>query len=227
MARSKRKAGRNIRNLALLRRMKAIYYFLYAAGFALSPFLFFHIFKDLWQPFEENNSLNINPIMYLPFVFGFTICAVRGYNFWKRAGHADQGARGEEKMAEVITTLADEGWEIEYGMRLGNRLGDADIVCISPQKKAYVIDVKSHRGEVTSNGEKLSRRMGAKSYPFEKNFLRKSMQQAFQVKKQKNLKFVTPILAFSEAQVSVPPGKVRGVYIVEKLRLVPLLKSLG
>ncbi len=85
----------------------------------------------------------------------------------------------------------------------------------------------SHREEVVTDGETLSRRMGKESYSFEKNFLRKSMQQAFQVKKQRKLKFVTPILAFSEAQVSLPPGKVKGVYVVEKLRLVPLLKSLG
>ncbi len=227
MGRSKRKAGKNIRNLALARRMKAIYYFLYAAGFAIFPFLFVSFFKDLFQSFSGDNSLEINPILYVPFAFGFCICAFRGYNYWQRANHADQGAKGEEKMAEVMTTLEQEGWDIEYGMPLGKRLGDADIVCISPQQKAYVVDVKSHRGEVVTDGETLSRRMGKESYSFEKNFLRKSMQQAFQVKKQRKLKFVTPILAFSEAQVSVPPGKVKGVYVVEKLRLVPLLKSLG
>lgn len=227
MGRSKRKAGKNIRNLALLRRMKAIYYFLYAAGFAIFPFVFFSFVKNLTKDLIENSSVKISPLYYLPFAFGFCICAFRGYNYWQRANHADQGARGEEKMAEVMTDLEQEGWDIEYGMPLGKRLGDADIVCISPQKKAYVIDVKSHRGEVVTDGETLSRRMGKESYSFEKNFLRKSMQQAFQVKKQRKLKFVTPILAFSEAQVSVPPGKVKGVYVVEKLRLVPLLKSLG
>jgi len=53
------------------------------------------------------------------------------------------------------------------------------------------------------------------------------MKQAFQVKQIKNLKFVTPILAFSQAQVAMPMGKTQGVYVVEKDRLASLLKKLG
>ena len=141
--------------------------------------------------------------------------------------HADQGAKGEEDTAEEIFQLEQEGWQIEYGMRLSNKLGDVDIVCVSPQNKAYVIDVKSHRGEVTTDGKQLYRRMGKTTYPFEKNFLNQAMKQALQVKEQKGLGFVTPIVAFSNAKVLVPPGKLQKVYVVEKSRLVSLLKSLG
>ena len=67
--------------------------------------------------------------------------------------------------------------------------------------------------------------MGKKSYPFEKNFLNQVMKQALQIKQQRNLDFVTPIVAFSNAKVLVPPGKIKNVYVVERLRLVPLLRS--
>ncbi len=150
-----------------------------------------------------------------------------GSFLWKRANHADQGAKGEEDTAQEISQLAQLGWQVDYGMRLGSGLGDADIVCISPQNKAYVIDVKSHRGEVTTDGKQLYRRMGKTTYSFEKSFLKQAMKQALQVKKQKNLSFVTPIVSFSDAKVSVPSSRIQNVYVIEKLKLVPLLKSLG
>jgi len=53
------------------------------------------------------------------------------------------------------------------------------------------------------------------------------LKQALQVKEQKNLNFVTPIVAFSNAKILVPTGKLKKVYVVEKSRLVTLLKSLG
>jgi Nuclease-related domain len=155
------------------------------------------------------------------------VLVANGIFLWKRADNADQGAKGEEETAQELFKLEQESWKIEYGIRLGNRLGDADIVCISPQNKCYVIDVKSHKGEITTDGEQLYRRIGETTYPFEKDFLSQSMKQAFQLKKQKELSFVTPIVAFSDAKVSVPNEKVRKVYVVEKSRLVSLLKSLG
>jgi hypothetical protein len=69
--------------------------------------------------------------------------------------------------------------------------------------------------------------VGKTNYPFEKNFIDQAIKQALQVKKQKNLSFVTPIVAFSDAKVSVPTGKFKNVYVVEKSRLVSLLNSLG
>ena len=69
--------------------------------------------------------------------------------------------------------------------------------------------------------------MGKTTYPFKKNFFDQAMKQALQVKKQKDLNFVTPIVAFSNARVLVPTGKSNKVYVVEKSRLVLLLKSLG
>lgn len=164
------------------------------------------------------------------YIFSIVIAmglVMNGTYLWKRANHADQGARGEEDIAQAIAQLTQEGWQIEYGMRLGNKLGDADIVCISPQNKAYVIDVKSHRGEVITDGQQLYRRVGNSKYSFEKNFLNQAKKQALQVKKQKELNFVTPIVAFSDAKVAIASEKLQKVYVVEKSALVLLLRSLG
>jgi Nuclease-related domain len=233
MPKSSRQAGQNIRELALKRRVKAIISFA-SAGFSVcAPFLLVKVFEPLLNPVSALNpsqpriSLNLPPLVYVFCVIAALGLVAEGVFLWKRADRADQGAKGEEDTAQEMLPLARAGWQVEYGLRLGNGLGDADIICISPQNKAYVIDVKSHRGEVTTDGKQLYRRMGKTTYSFEKNFLDQAMQQAFQVKKQKSLSFVTPIVAFSNAKVSIPSGKSKKVYVVEKSKLVSLLRSLG
>jgi hypothetical protein len=233
MSKVNRKAGQNIRKLALKRRVKAIFSFASAGLVIFFPFFFVKTFENFFKQISSLNSsqpqssLNLPPTFYAIFIIISLGSVANGVFLWKRANHADQGAKGEEDTAQEIFQLEQEGWQVEYGISLGSRLGDADIVCVSPQNNAYVIDVKSHRGEVTTDGKQLYRRRGKKTYPFEKNFLDQAMKQALQVKKQKNLSYVTPIVAFSDARVLVSAGKLQKVYVVEKSRLVSLLKSLG
>ncbi|HEY9698548.1 MAG TPA: nuclease-related domain-containing protein [Trichocoleus sp.] len=233
MPKAIRQAGQNIRELAVRRRVKAIASFTSAGLVLLSPVFLVRIFENFLKQISSLNFSQPQPSFNLPLTFYafFVIVAcglvAKGAFWWKRANHADQGAKGEEETAQEILQLEQEGWQVEYGMRLSNQLGDVDIVCISPQNKAYVIDVKSHKGEVITDGKQLHRRMGRTTYPFEKNFLAQAMKQALQVKKQNGLSFVTPIVAFSNAKVLVPTGKLQNVYVVEKMRLVSLLKSLG
>jgi hypothetical protein len=232
MPRVSRRAGQNIRDLALRRRTKAVISFItaiFAVGF---PVILVKTFDDFLNSLsslsasESQTSLNLPVTFYALFGLVSLGCIANGIYLWKRANHADQGAKGEEEIGLQVSRLEKEGWTIEYGMRLGNRLGDADIVCLSPKKKAYVIDVKSHRGLVTTDGMQLHRRMGQKAYPFEKDFLAQVKQQALQVQKQKGFDFVTPIVVFSSAKVAVK-GKPQKVYVVEKNRLVSLLRHLG
>lgn len=233
MSKRDRRAGQNIRELALKRRAKAIISFVGAGLVIFLPFLLVRTFDNFLKQITSNNfsqpqsSLNVPPIFYVMFIVSALGLVVNGVFLWRQANNADQGARGEEDVSRELSQLEYEGWKIEYGMRLANGLGDADIVCISPQDKAYVIDVKSHKGEVIFDGKQLHRRIGKTNYPFEKDFIGQTMKQALQVGKQKNLKFVTPIIAFSTAKVSVPSNRLRKVYVVEKSKLVSLLKSLG
>jgi Nuclease-related domain len=233
MSKSNRQAGQNVRQLALKRRVKAVTSFA-SAGLIISfPFVWDRTVESSLKRLSSLNSSQATLSSHLPFSV-YALCFItalslvaNGIYRWKRANHADQGAKGEADTADEIAQLEREGWQIEYGMRLGNRLGDADIFCISPQGKAYVIDVKSHRGTVKTDGKQLHRRMGKATYSFEKNFLEQAMKQALQVKKQKSLSFVTPIVAFSTAKVAIPSGKVQKVYVVEGSRLLTLLQSLG
>lgn len=227
-----KKAGQNIRNLERQRRTKAVLSFALAAFLILLPFILNNLLESFLSLISVGNSqgqtsLNWSSLLYLIFILASLGLVADGLHWWKRANHAAQGAQGEEDVAMILSELARAGWQIEYGMRLGKGLGDADIVCLSPRQKAYVIDVKSHRGTVITDGQKLYRQMGKQRYPFEKDFLKQVMKQAFQVKQQKQLKFVTPIVAFSNAKVAVSAGKIQNVYVVEKSRLPILLEKLG
>jgi len=229
MPKSSHRAGQNIRELARQRRVKAIAAFASAGGVVVFPILLIRAIEIFLKQISALQLIPVNALLglYLLIAIAALGFVMQGVFLWKRANRADQGARGEEVVAAEMTQLEREGWQIEYNLRLGGSLGDADIVCISPQKKAYVIDVKSHRGDITTDGQQLYRQMGKTTYSFEKNFLEQALKQALQVKKQKNLSFVTPIVAFSNARVAIASGKLQKVYIVEKARLVLLLKSLG
>jgi hypothetical protein len=233
MSKFSRRGGQNIRELALRRRLKAISSFIVAGFIVVLPFFLIKPFDRFLKQISAGNPTqsqlvsNFSPIFYIFFVAIALGLIANGAFLWKRANHADQGAKGEEDIAQAIAQLENQDWQIEYGIQLGNRLGDLDIFCISPQGKAFVIDVKSHRGEVITDGQELYRRMGNKKYPFEKNFIQQVMKQALQIKQQKDLPFVTPIVAFSTARVSIQGDKLKNVYVVEKAKLVSLLKSLG
>ncbi len=232
MGKSGRRAGQNIRQLAFQRRMQAILSFLGAGGLVALPFTVQQGIHHLRSTLTVNESstatsVALPPIVYV-LVLTLAIAAVaNGCYWWQRANRAAQGAQGEEAIGQTLNSLTAAGWQLEYGLRLGKGVGDIDVVCRSPQGKAYVIDVKSHRGTVRFDGNQLYRQMGSKRYPFEKDFLRQVMKQALQLKQKQGLKFVTPILAFSNAQVAVPKGKLQHVYVVEKARLVALLQKLG
>lgn len=228
------RAGQNIRKLALKRRAKAVSLFV-MAGLAIATTVTFHrLYLQLLQlatgPTAQAQTAQSPPFPLYLYLLGGAIalvCVLSGLHLWQRAGHANQGAAAEEAIADLLSPLADEGWQIEYGLWLGKGLGDADVVCRSPRQQAFVIDVKSHRGKVVSNGQQLLRAYGTEKNPFEKDFLRQVMKQALQVKAQKEWAFVMPILAFSAAQVALTDRKLKGVYVVEAQGLVPLLRSLG
>jgi len=229
MPKANRRAGHNIRALAIKRRTKAIVSFASAGFVAIFPFLLTGLFNDFLQRLPSArppSPLSLPPIAYLVFTVLALGLLANGMYLWKRADHADQGAKGEEDVALEMRSLQQNNWTVEYNLRLEGGLGDADIVCISPGNTAFVIDVKSHRGEIVADGDKLSRRMGQKNYPFEKDFLKQVTRQAVQVKKQKKLEFVTPIIAFSNARVSLRKNPFQKVYVVEKTQLVKLLRSL-
>lgn len=231
MPRSKGRAGRNIRLLAFSRRYKAVYAFVTAGAIAYMPFMLARLTKGLRSLSPDTNpELTESPaipiILYVvAIIFSFGLI-VSGVRLWKQANRADQGAKGEEDVADRLRPLSARGWQIEYGQRLGKGVGDIDIICVSPSGKTYAIDVKSHRCTVVTDGKKLYRRTGKTQHPFEKDFLSQVTKQALQVKKKRGVRFATPIVVFSNARVTISSNKVKHVHVVEKSQLASLLTTL-
>jgi hypothetical protein len=233
MTRTTRRPGQNIRELAQKRRRRALAFFGSSVGIiaclpiaAISESIVAKIYANLKPP--ANSPITFPLVFYAIFAAVALILAFNGLSLWKKANRATQGAnKGADEMLRQLLAMEQECWTIESGISLDGTIRDSGIVCVSPQGKVFVIDVKSHRGQVVTDGKALYRRTRRNKYPFEKNFLRQSMKRALQVKQQKGLSFVTPIVAFSSARVSVPSGKVAGVYVVGGKRLVGLLRGLG
>ena len=114
---------------------------------------------------------------------------------------------------------------MEHGIH-DRRLGDIDIFLLSPNKRAYTIDVKSHKGQVRSRDGKLYRQYGQIRYSFEKDFLSQAKQQALAMKEQKGLRFVTLIVVFSAASVEINTNPISYVYVLSKETLLSRLRSL-
>lgn len=197
--------GQHIRVMALQRRLMAMFLFATAGFLVLLPAI-------------------LQPITLESFLVCWFLAAVvvdKGRYAWRRANQADQGAAGEEAIAQTLMPLQQQGWQIEFGV-VDRSVGDIDVFLVSPQGKAYTIDVKSHRGRVTSDGKQLYR----KGKPFEKDFLAQARRQAATIAKLRQLPFVQPMVVFSNAQVNLDQP-VADVWVVDRADLIRRLRSDG
>jgi len=240
MKNQKYQAGRNIRKLAFKRRVKSILLVILIILIIIFPLFLVQVLQDFLEYFYDITPSKNAPLKNLPVSFiilyssfvGITIEAFelidKATKAWKDANLADQGAKGEEDVAQEILQLVREGWQVEFNIPLGNNSGDGDIFCTSPQNKGYLIDVKSYRGEIRIDSENfLYRQMGNSIYPFDNDLTRKLVVQAVRLREQRNLRFVQAVLVFSDAKVLIPSNKQIGrLYAVEKDKLVSLLKSI-
>ncbi|MFF0092743.1 nuclease-related domain-containing protein [Streptomyces canus] len=60
----------------------------------------------------------------------------------KPAGQYEAGAVGEQRVADILAELAEEGWVFLYDRRLPSGWTNIDILAISPRGHVYVLDPK-------------------------------------------------------------------------------------
>ncbi len=146
------------------------------------------------------------------------------------AQRADIGAIAEETVAFALQDLEREGWIVEYNIPL-KYWGDADALLHSPSGRNFVIDVKGNRGSVFFNGTKMMLRRGQRTDPFSdnKDILKAVRGQAVSLKEARGLRFVSPILCFTQADLSadIKDKKIKGVHVSTLRSLTYLLRSLG
>jgi Holliday junction resolvase-like predicted endonuclease len=198
-----RKAGGNIRAMALDRKIDATQKFFLAAGCVAGSFIL------------------PAPVALLGLA-GAGIFAYQGKQQIDSAARADQGAKGEEEIAQLLKQLPAD-WHCEYN-RPVQGVGDIDVIVSSPNQCTWSIDVKSHKGTIFQEGDLLKKRMGRNVYGLGKDFLGAARKQASLLQQMDGLRWVTPVICFSAAQVDIS-RPVQGVYVVEKSQLLKFLLS--
>jgi hypothetical protein len=128
----------------------------------------------------------------------------------KRAKDAERGAKGEEYVADKLAMLP-EGYFSFHDLAFEGF--NVDHVVVGPTG-IFVVETKSHRGKVTSNGEKLL----LNGRQPDKNFISQAWSQTFHMRnilKDRTGKewSVMPVLCFSNAFVQVR-GLVKGVAVI-------------
>ena len=125
--------------------------------------------------------------------------------------------------------MEQEGWNVEYNIRL-KHWGDADAFLCSPRGKCFVVDTKSDGGTVFFDGTRLMKRYGKDVYSFsnDKDILKAARGQAVSLKEMKGVRFVTPVLCFTKANLDIKKvdNKVENVYVLDHSSLVRMLKRL-
>ncbi len=136
-------------------------------------------------------------------------------------------SQGETPTKISLSDLQQQGWKITYNLLLPN-LGEVDVFLQSPNGNYFLVDVHSCRGEVFFDEGVLKRRDGTSVSIFEQDLLQQVVDQALAVKNAQRLNFVTPILCFTEAKLSIETvnNKARDVYVVKQEALVRKLLRL-
>lgn len=213
-------AGGSIRKLAQRRRAKSTVQFLIATVLFASPLL---IYSAL-------GAISVSILAHIGCWIGSFILVRKGKALLLSAQRADIGAIAEEAVAFVLQDLEKEGWTAEYNIPL-KYWGDADVLLQSPSGRHFVIDVKGNRGSVFFSGAKMMLRRGQRTYPFShnKDILKAVRGQAVSLKEARGLRFVTPILCFTQAALSadIKNKKVENVQVSTLDSLTYLLRSLG
>ncbi len=212
-------AGDNIRQLARRRKKQAIEKLAVAGVLIIAPVLLYLIL----------GITGISIFIHIGCWIGGAVQAQKGQKLLLSSQRADRGAVAEESTALILSELEQEGWKVEYNIRL-KYWGDADAFLCSPRGKCFVVDTKSNGGTVFFDGTKLMLRYGQKIYPFpkDKDILKAARGQAVSLKEMKGVRFVTPVLCFTKANLDLKKidNKVENVYVLTKDSLVRMLRRL-
>jgi surface polysaccharide O-acyltransferase-like enzyme len=113
MLKSDRRAGQNIRELALKRRVKAVMSFVAAVLVVCVPILWMKASGYLLKQLVPNSSSQAKSSLEMPVIFYVMLVVialglvVNGMDLWKRAKNADQGAKGEEVTSRELSQLSN------------------------------------------------------------------------------------------------------------------------
>jgi hypothetical protein len=167
-------------------------------------------------------GLLVSLIVAVGFLYSVKAMGDKAEALSKRALDARRGAVAEEAVGNLLGELP-AGYFVVHDFV--SKRGNIDHIVISP-KGILIIETKSHRGVVTSEGEMLKR----DGKPFEKDFIKQAWAQAYFIRILLIRHGISapksqPVLLFANADVRVRQ-QVRGVEIISRRYLPVYLKLL-
>lgn len=154
--------------------------------------------------------------LFIPLMFVYRL-------MYRKASGTLQGLEGENDIKDEFPKLPP-GYTFVRNIETENQ-GNFDYVILGPTG-IWMVEVKSHKGYVTFNGDTLLRY----GQPFEKDFLKQTYRESKVLEKmiQEQLHMsipVQPILVFSNPQAHMKLGQrtYKGVYVIQRSWLMSLI----
>jgi hypothetical protein len=138
--------------------------------------------------------------------------------FARKGGRYYRGWGGEKDIQRELQNLSDD-WSVFQDLTIGENRGNIDFVVVGP-KGIFLLEVKSHRGEVGLSGDALT--LWGKPFK-DKNFFRQVHGQTWALKTYLKNKtgsdlFINSVLVFSSPRAVVNFGyqPISNIYIIQR-----------
>jgi len=149
-----------------------------------------------------------------------TVREVKNYNKLER--RAAKGAKAEEEIGDILHQLPDT-YAVFHDIK--SPYGNIDHVVFNKENAIFLLETKSHWGEVTYDGTSLL--INGKST--EKNFIKQTFNNVFwlkeELRKQTGLNvYVKAVIIFTNAFVRIT-GTIKGISVINKEHLIETLNE--
>jgi hypothetical protein len=157
-------------------------------------------------------------VIAMKFIMGWTDKETKLYEKLER--RASKGARAEEKIGSLLQQLPDD-YAVFHDIE--SPYGNIDHVGLNKKNNIFLLETKSHKGEVVYDGNNL---LINGNLP-EKDFINQILNNIYwlrdEIKKQNGMTvFIKPIIVFTNAFVKVP-NPVKNISIINKKYLLKTL----
>jgi hypothetical protein len=225
------KSRHSLSSLAATRRVQSLQGWIIALLIACVPWLL----PDLLKATAPVLLKLVKP--YLTYVNGAcwglaTWLAYQNWLQWQSAQRSTQATvagpiRGETPLVQSLAPLRQQGWTLEYDVP-HKAIGPIGLLATSPRGHLFTVEVKPHRGKVStsSDGRSLVRIYDRSPRPFEQDFIAQAKQQAQILQKERKAPKATPLILFSEALLDLSQNPVQGVHVVSAPKLRSTLLAL-
>lgn len=161
---------------------------------------------------KKSLLMEFSVIAFILIIFGL---------LWKRTRNFLSGFVGESDIDQEFKKIGNNFQYFPDGLDTGR--GNIDKIVVGPTG-VWILEVKSHFGEVSFNGQMLLN----KGNPFEKDFLKQAYAEAKTlqdlIKSDLGIEVpVQPAVVFSRSRVRLGLEKYKGVYVIQKAWLAKLL----